>query len=135
MRTPRKPCLNASTAPVITDLTALLGSDWTTECTEEQTSCTKAGCPRVFIVVLDDGCFKAYDQECEDICTECNDAQAVCDWMDGKVDTWNRVEASFKGLQAEGTALNSALSAEASQRIKNVFKMAQEAVEMPLQFY
>lgn len=132
----RKRKINSNFETCVPSITDYLDGNWTVSAPEtNKWSCEHNECPRIFVIVLDaDGQYHIADDACDDLQATCESLEAACNWAKGKVDVWNRVNACYQSLQANGQSLNAALSTESAQRIKNVFKTAQEAVEMPKGF-
>ena len=67
-----------------------------------------------------------YDIESPDMC-----AEDLGDWLDTNLECCRRINAFYKSIEGQSTQLNSALDHDVAIRIKNVFRAAQEAVDLP----
>jgi hypothetical protein len=67
-----------------------------------------------------------YDIESPDMCAE----DLGC-WLDESLDCCRRIDAYYASLAGQSTNLNSKLDPNLASRIKNVFKAAQSAVDLP----
>lgn len=90
-----------------------------------------SGVPATFVVTNAGRNFTACDGEY--IKTQ-GDAKQVGAWLDRQARIYQKLDAAYRRLQKEEKSLNAALTPEAATRIKTVFRMAQEAVELPKGF-
>lgn len=67
-----------------------------------------------------------YDIESPDMC-----AEDLGDWLDTNLECCRRIDAFYESLKGQSTELNSALDPDVAMRVKNVFRAAQEAVDLP----
>ena len=67
-----------------------------------------------------------YDLESADMCAE----DLGC-WIDESLDCCRRIDAYYASLAGQSTNLNSKLDPNLAMRIKNVFRAAQSAVDLP----
>lgn len=67
-----------------------------------------------------------YDIESPDMC-----AEDLGDWLDTNLECCRRIDAFYNSLKGQSTGLNSALDPGVAVRVKNVFRAAQEAVDLP----
>ena len=67
-----------------------------------------------------------YDIESADMCAE----DLGC-WLDESLDCCRRIDAYYASLAGQSTSLNSKLDPNLAMRIKNVFRAAQSAVDLP----
>lgn len=67
-----------------------------------------------------------YDIESPDMC-----AEDLGDWLDTNLECCRRIDAFYNSLKGQSTGLNSALDPDVAMRVKNVFRAAQEAVDLP----
>lgn len=67
-----------------------------------------------------------YDMESADMCPE--DLGA---WVDDTLDCCRRIDAYYESIKGRSTGLNSDLEPETATRIKDVFRAAQEGVDLP----
>ena len=67
-----------------------------------------------------------YDQESPDMCAE----DLGC-WVDDCLDCSRRIDAYYESIKGRDVGLNSALEPELAIRVKDVFRAAQSAVDLP----
>ena len=67
-----------------------------------------------------------YDIESPDMCAE----DLGC-WLDESLDCCRRIDAYYASIAGQSTSLNSKLEPSLANRIKNVFRAAQSAVDLP----
>lgn len=127
--------MKTNCSDILESLTTTLGPDWTCEeCESGKWSMSQAGCPIVFIItVSDDSMCDVIDELTGRSCTGCT-AEDAGIWMKTNIDSLDRVNACYDSLTASRKSLNAALAPDAVKRIKDVFKMAQDAVDMPKGF-
>lgn len=71
----------------------------------------------------------AYDCESPDMCAE----DLGC-WVEDSINCCKRIDAFYASLANSATTLNSALDPTVSNRVKTVFRAAQEGVDLPVGF-
>lgn len=130
----------AETPLVVTELlTALQEYDdtWTADVSDMtgEWSLASLNTPIGFIVAPSSNgtVAKVYDRDSRDIYSRECEAQELRSWIQSKIDSLQRIEDAYKKILNE-ESLNANLSYESAQRIKNVFRAAQEAVEFPRGF-
>lgn len=67
-----------------------------------------------------------YDIESPDMC-----AEDLGDWLDTNLECCRRIDAYYNSIKGRSTELNSALDTDLAIRIKDVFRAAQSAVDLP----
>lgn len=67
-----------------------------------------------------------YDIESPDMC-----AEDLGDWLDTNLECCRRIDAYYNSIKCRSTELNSALDTDLAIRIKDVFRAAQSAVDLP----
>lgn len=67
-----------------------------------------------------------YDAESPDMC-----AEDLGTWAEDCIDCSRRIDAYYESIRGRSTELNSALEPDTARRIKDVFRAAQSAVDLP----
>ena len=90
--------------------------------------------PEVYVANVDGDNATLYDRDCSMITSPCACSSDLVDWLYAQMDTHQRLADFYAILAEQERGLNCELTKTGAERIKTVFKAAQDAVDFPKGF-